>query len=79
MRAHLTLDEQQMQQAAEEEKRRRHDVMAHVHVFGTVAPAAAPFIQCVAADRSRRHVVLRHRQWCVRKLTSRPDLPASWS
>lgn len=40
-----TLDEAQMKLAAEEEKRRRHDVMAHVHVFGTVAPAAAGVIQ----------------------------------
>ena len=50
MRAHLTLDEHQMQLAAEEEKRRRHDVMAHVHVFGTVAPAAAPFIHLGATS-----------------------------
>ena len=47
MREHLSLDEQQFKLASEEEKRRRHDVMAHVHVFGLVAPAAAPFIQCV--------------------------------
>ena len=33
--------------AAKEEKRRRHDVMAHVHTFGTVAPAAAGIIQFV--------------------------------
>ena len=30
-----------------EEKKRRHDVMAHVHTFGQVAPAAAGIIQCV--------------------------------
>ena len=39
------LDEKQFKLAAEEEKKRRHDVMAHVHTFGTVAPAAAPIIQ----------------------------------
>lgn len=50
MRAHLTLDEEQMKLAAEEEKRRRHDVMAHVHVFGLVAPAAAPFIHLGATS-----------------------------
>ncbi|WFD34470.1 adenylosuccinate lyase [Malassezia cuniculi] len=50
MRANLTLDEKQMELAAEEEKRRRHDVMAHVHVFGTVAPAAAPFIHLGATS-----------------------------
>ncbi|ELU45114.1 adenylosuccinate lyase [Rhizoctonia solani AG-1 IA] len=35
------LDEDQFKVAAAEEKKRRHDVMAHVHTFGTVAPAAA--------------------------------------
>lgn len=52
MRAHLKLDEEQMRLAAEEEKRRRHDVMAHVHVFGLMAPAAAPFIQYVRESNS---------------------------
>jgi uncharacterized membrane protein YtjA (UPF0391 family) len=33
--------------AAKEEKKSRHDVMAHVHTFGQVAPAAAGIIQCV--------------------------------
>ncbi|PKI83779.1 adenylosuccinate lyase [Malassezia vespertilionis] len=50
MRANLKLDERQMKLAAEEEKRRRHDVMAHVHVFGEVAPAAAPFIHLGATS-----------------------------
>lgn len=50
MRAHLKLDEEQMRLAAEEEKRRRHDVMAHVHVFGLMAPAAAPFIHLGATS-----------------------------
>ena len=50
MRANLTLNEEQMKLAAEEEKRRRHDVMAHVHVFGVVAPAAAPFIHLGATS-----------------------------
>ncbi|KAI7900258.1 adenylosuccinate lyase [Cokeromyces recurvatus] len=36
--------------AAEEEKRRRHDVMAHVHTFGLVAPAAAPIIHLGATS-----------------------------
>lgn len=35
--------------AEEEEKKRRHDVMAHVHTFGQVAPAAAGIIQYVIA------------------------------
>lgn len=41
------LDEKQFEVAAKEEKKRRHDVMAHVHTFGTVAPAAAGIIQYV--------------------------------
>ena len=39
------LDTDQFDVAAKEEKKRRHDVMAHVHTFGTVAPAAAGIIQ----------------------------------
>ncbi len=41
------LDERQFEIAAVEEKKRRHDVMAHVHTFGEVAPAAAGIIQYV--------------------------------
>ncbi|TIB76968.1 adenylosuccinate lyase [Wallemia mellicola] len=44
MSDNLTIDEDQMKIAAEEEKRRRHDVMAHVHTFGVVAPEAAGII-----------------------------------
>ncbi|PVV03555.1 hypothetical protein BB560_001958 [Smittium megazygosporum] len=36
--------------AAEEEKRRRHDVMAHVHAFGLVAPKAAGIIHLGATS-----------------------------
>ncbi|CEP15655.1 hypothetical protein [Parasitella parasitica] len=36
--------------AADEEKKRRHDVMAHVHTFGLVAPAAAPIIHLGATS-----------------------------
>ena len=39
------MDAKQFEVAAAEEKKRRHDVMAHVHTFGTVAPAAAGIIQ----------------------------------
>lgn len=42
---HLTPE--QFELAAQEEKKRRHDVMAHVHTFGQVAPAAAGIIQYV--------------------------------
>ncbi|KAB2581108.1 putative adenylosuccinate lyase protein [Lasiodiplodia theobromae] len=44
MRANLVIKDEEFPTAAEEEKRRRHDVMAHVHTFGLVAPAAAGII-----------------------------------
>lgn len=47
--------------AAEEEKKRRHDVMAHVHTFGLVAPAAAPIIHlgatsCYVTGKVKLHI-----------------------
>ena len=42
MRAHL--DDVDFDAVAAYERRFRHDVMAHVHAFGDVAPAAKPFI-----------------------------------
>ncbi|CCA75118.1 probable adenylosuccinate lyase [Serendipita indica DSM 11827] len=50
MKENLHLDADQFKAAAEEEKKRRHDVMAHVHVFGTVAPAAAGIIHLGATS-----------------------------
>ncbi|KAG8699937.1 adenylosuccinase ade13, partial [Ceratobasidium sp. 394] len=50
MKNNLYLDEEQFAVAAAEEKKRRHDVMAHVHTFGTVAPAAAPIIHLGATS-----------------------------
>jgi adenylosuccinate lyase len=44
------LTPEQFEIAAVEEKKRRHDVMAHVHTFGLVAPAAAGIIQCAQAS-----------------------------
>jgi adenylosuccinate lyase len=44
MRAHLTVTDADFEVARVEEKIRRHDVMAHVHAFGAVAPAAAGVI-----------------------------------
>lgn len=43
--------------AAKEERKRRHDVMAHVHTFGTCCPKAAPIIHlgatsCYVGDNS---------------------------
>ncbi len=44
MTAHVKLTQEDFETAAAEEKKRRHDVMAHVHAFGQVAPAAAGII-----------------------------------
>lgn len=48
MRAHL--DDIDFDAVAEYERRFRHDVMAHVHAFGDVAPAARPFIHLGATS-----------------------------
>ncbi|KAG6853423.1 hypothetical protein C0991_004536 [Blastosporella zonata] len=50
MKANLDLTPEQFEIAAQEEKKRRHDVMAHVHTFGTVAPAAAGIIHLGATS-----------------------------
>merc|ERR1711977_558187 len=44
MKANVKFTDNDFVVAAEEEKKRRHDVMAHVHAFGLVAPAAAGII-----------------------------------
>src|ERR1700754_4010197 len=48
MRAHL--DDIDFDVVAKYEKRFRHDVMAHFHAFGDVAPAAKPFIHLGATS-----------------------------
>lgn len=48
MRARL--DDIDLDRAAEHERKLRHDVMAHVHLFGDVAPAARPFIHLGATS-----------------------------
>ncbi|KAF7364826.1 Adenylosuccinate lyase [Mycena venus] len=50
MQDNLHLTAEQFEVAAQEEKKRRHDVMAHVHTFGTVAPAAAGIIHLGATS-----------------------------
>ncbi|TFK37539.1 L-Aspartase-like protein [Crucibulum laeve] len=50
MKNNLELTPEQFEVAAVEEKKRRHDVMAHVHTFGTVAPAAAGIIHLGATS-----------------------------
>ena len=49
MREHL--DDIDFDAAAAYEKRLRHDVMAHVHAFGDVAPAARPIIHLGATSQ----------------------------
>ena len=48
LEAHVTDIDYEM--AAREEKKRRHDVMAHVHTYGHVAPKAAPIIHLGATS-----------------------------
>ena len=48
MRSHV--DDVDFGRAAEYEARMRHDVMAHVHAFGDVAPLARPFIHLGATS-----------------------------
>jgi adenylosuccinate lyase len=50
MEAHLEVTDEDFEVARVEEKRRRHDVMAHVHAFGAVAPAAAGIIHYGVSD-----------------------------
>ena len=56
MRANLVIKDEEFPTAAEEEKRRRHDVMAHVHTFGLVAPAAAGIIHWYGYNSNSRAV-----------------------
>ncbi len=44
------VDDVDFARAADYERRFRHDVMAHVHAFGDVAPAARPFIHLGATS-----------------------------
>lgn len=44
------LDDIDLDRAADHERRLRHDVMAHVHHFGDVAPAARPYIHLGATS-----------------------------
>lgn len=45
------LDDIDFKRAAEHEKRLRHDVMAHIHALGEIAPAARPIIHLGATSQ----------------------------
>lgn len=44
LKNNVAMTDESFKVAAAEEKKRRHDVMAHVHAYGQVAPAAAGII-----------------------------------
>ncbi|KAI2609618.1 L-Aspartase-like protein [Hypoxylon fragiforme] len=50
MKAHLIVTDDDFETARIEEKKRRHDVMAHVHAYGLVAPSAAGIIHLGATS-----------------------------
>jgi adenylosuccinate lyase len=50
MKAHLTVTDDDFEVARIEERSRRHDVMAHVHAFGAVAPAASGILHLGATS-----------------------------
>ncbi len=82
MKANVEIKDEEFEAAAEEERRRRHDVMAHVHVFGQAAPAAAGIIHwgatsCYCTDnadliilKSGLDLLLPKLAMVVQKLTS---------
>lgn len=85
MRANL--DNIDFKAVAEYERRFRHDVMAHVHAFGDVAPAAAPFIHlgatsCYVTDNAElilmRDGLTLLRDKCVDALRSLAAFSDTW-
>jgi len=72
---------------AEYERRFRHDVMAHVHAFGDVAPAARPFIHlgatsCYVTDNAELVLMRRGlsllRDKCIEALRSLAAFARTW-
>ncbi len=51
LRAHLAVTEAEFESARRHEARLRHDVMAHVHALGEVAPGARPIIHLGATSQ----------------------------
>jgi adenylosuccinate lyase len=85
MRAHL--DDIDFAAVAGYERRFRHDVMAHVHAFGDVAPAARPFIHlgatsCYVTDNAELVLMRRGlgllRDQCVEALRSLEAFARAW-
>ena len=81
LKAHVHITDAEFQVAAEEERRVRHDVMAHVHTYGIVAPAAAGIIHlgatsCFVTDnadeifmRDALQLLLPKLATCIHKLS----------
>ncbi|MHB0946335.1 MAG: adenylosuccinate lyase [Sedimentisphaerales bacterium] len=73
------LDDIDFDKAAEYEKKFRHDVMAHIHAFGDVAPKAAPIIHlgatsCYVGDNADLLITREGLQIIAGKLASLIDL-----
>ncbi|RFU78407.1 adenylosuccinate lyase [Trichoderma arundinaceum] len=74
MRAHLIVTDEDFEAARVEEKIRRHDVMAHVHAFGLVAPAAAGVIHygatsCYVTDNAELIIMQKSLDLLTKKLS----------
>src|SRR3989339_535059 len=72
------LDDINFDKAAEYEKKFRHDVMAHIHAFGDVAPKAAPIIHlgatsCYVGDNADLLIMREGLQIIAGKLASLLD------
>lgn len=72
------LDDINFDKAAEYEKKFRHDVMAHIHAFGDVAPKAAPIIHlgatsCYVGDNADLLIMREGLQIIAGKLASLID------
>ncbi|KAK8034538.1 hypothetical protein PG993_009533 [Apiospora rasikravindrae] len=73
MKQHLIVSNDDFGVAAVEEKRRKHDVMAHVHAFGQVAPAAAGIIHfgatsCYVTDNAELILMKKALELIIPKL-----------
>ncbi|MFA6175803.1 MAG: adenylosuccinate lyase [Phycisphaerae bacterium] len=73
------LDDIDFDKAAEYEKKFRHDVMAHIHAFGDVAPKASPIIHlgatsCYVGDNADLLIMREGLQIIAGKLASLIDL-----